>query len=125
MIFGSQHLPAESAAATFGRMYGQNSSGSFSSVRIYYGSNYPSVNNTGIETLLSSSIASSPLNIYTTKSDGSAFDGSEFQGVTIYRRTKNTSNSWDFVTSYAPYGGNIYSGDFSTYDYKLVIEDAS
>jgi hypothetical protein len=58
------------------------------------------------------------------KSTGVDFDGSEYVALTIYSRTKNTTGSWSYVIDYAPYSSGTYSADFSTYDYKLVLEDA-
>lgn len=110
------------SAVTYGRLYGQSFSSSYSAVRVYYGASFGNIS--GSSEQLIGTMTSSPINISMRQSNGSNFTGSEFVVMSVYRRTKNTSGSWgSSIQDFSFYNSATYSADFSTYDYKLVLND--
>jgi len=108
--------------ATNGRAYGSESIPGHSAY-LYFNTNY-SLMAVGATAVLVGTATSTPQSIKATRlSNGTAFIASNYVAATLYRRTKNTSNSWSTVTSWFTYTSQTYSAAFNTYDYWLDCYD--
>jgi hypothetical protein len=104
-----------------GRLYGKNDTGD---VDDYYvvtetDNNEFAVPDDNTEYLLDTVVQNQ--NVKFTDDIAADFTGSEGYTMAVYRRTKLTSDSWSFVTSFSSYASESYSCDFLSYDYLFEI----